>query len=284
VRAVNLLPIEERRGVAAPGRTGYAPYAILAALGLILIGVLAYVLVDNTVKDRRGKLARVKQQTAAAQAEAAALKPYRDFAALSQQRLTTVQSLARTRFDWEQVIRDLSKALPSDTFLTAFSGSIASTTTSAGTPAGAPAPSLSLTGCANDQIEVARTLVRLRLMHNVSDVELSNSQRAAPSAAGGASAGSSSSSSTSGGTSCSRPGVVTFNASVAFQPLTPLPSGITSAPSASSIAQTTSSGASTSTPAAAGSTTATTSGSTASTGTATSSSAASTPATTGTKP
>ena len=43
---------------------------------------------------------------------------------MAKARVQTVRDLAGSRFDWEQALRDLSRAVPADVSLTALSGDI----------------------------------------------------------------------------------------------------------------------------------------------------------------
>ena len=113
MRAVNLIPPEERRGSAgAPGRAGNAVYILLGVLGVCVIAAAAFALTSNSIKNRRGKVATATAEASGMEAQATALKPYADFASLGAKRASTVQSLADSRFDWERVLRDLSIVLP----------------------------------------------------------------------------------------------------------------------------------------------------------------------------
>jgi hypothetical protein len=123
----------------------------------------------------------VTQQQAIA-AEAAQLKPYADFDAMARSRVTTVKDIAGSRFDWEQVLRDLSRAIPQDVTLKALTGD---TATGAGGAGGATsqlrsainAPAISLQGCAPGQTEVSRLLARLHDVQGVTRVTLTKSTK-----------------------------------------------------------------------------------------------------------
>ena len=74
----------------------------------------AYVLAGNTVKDREAELAAATAKSAAVTQQVTALKPYADFESVANTRVQTVKDLANSRFDWEQALRDLSRAVPAD--------------------------------------------------------------------------------------------------------------------------------------------------------------------------
>jgi Tfp pilus assembly protein PilN len=193
VKAVNLIPLEQRRGTGGPGRSGGAVYVLLGALGVVVVATAVYVLTANGVTSRKDDLAQLRAQTRQAQAEAAALAPYRKFAALKQARLQTITSLARSRFDWEQVMRKLAVVIPTDVWLTSLVGTVApgvqlqggaggtgGAASGGGALRGAEAvPAVELTGCTTGQAEVSRFMSRLRVIDGVTRVSLASSEKAA---------------------------------------------------------------------------------------------------------
>jgi hypothetical protein len=118
-----------------------------------------------------------RQQALAA--EAAKLKPYADFDALAKGRVQTVRDLAGSRFDWEQALRDLSRAIPANVALKSLSGNVSTDAGGAGSSSlrGAiSAPAITLTGCTSDQTDVARLMARLRDIQGVTRVSLSKTE------------------------------------------------------------------------------------------------------------
>jgi Tfp pilus assembly protein PilN len=188
VRAVNLIPPEERRGLGGgAGRSGGAVYVLLGALGVMVIAAAGYVLAGNQITERQGDIARVKAEKRIAVQEAAALRPYREFAQLRQTRVQTVQSLASSRFDWDRVLRQLGRVLPTNVWLTSLTGTVAPGVTfgSGGAAGGStnqirsqlPVPAIELVGCTTSQAEVSRVMTRLRLMDEVTRVSLASSEK-----------------------------------------------------------------------------------------------------------
>ncbi|HZV75713.1 MAG TPA: hypothetical protein VFF79_18540 [Conexibacter sp.] len=183
MRAVNLIPADA--GPGGRGGTGIGPYVVLGVLGLLLAGVVAYVLTNNQVVDRRAQLAGLQTQAHAAQAQADATRPYREFAALAQARVETVRQLGRTRFDWHRALGDLSRVIPGDVWLTSLLGTVTTGVSVSGAGSGdtgtlraaLPNPAIELTGCTTGHDEVARLLSRLRLMTGVVRVALSDSTK-----------------------------------------------------------------------------------------------------------
>jgi Tfp pilus assembly protein PilN len=136
---------------------------------------------NNNVKQKQGDLTAVKAEASIAAKAAAELKPYADFEAMANARVETVRGLAAARFDWEQALRDLSRAMPSDVKLQALNGDMGLPGTAGGT--GDPlrgsihAPAISLAGCATSQPSVARMLSRVRAVDGVTRVSLSKSEK-----------------------------------------------------------------------------------------------------------
>jgi Tfp pilus assembly protein PilN len=186
VRAVNLLPPDLRGAskasaerVAGPEPTGGAgPFVVLGVLAACVAGTAGYVLTTNTVKQRQAELADVSARQHALAGKAAELKPYADFDALATARVQTVRDLAGSRFDWEQVLSDLSRAVPSDVTLKSLSGNVSTDTgggSSSSLRGAVSAPAITLTGCAPGQTQVARLMARLHDVDGVTRVSLSKS-------------------------------------------------------------------------------------------------------------
>lgn len=190
MKAVNLLP-SDLRGAGKPAPAAVAPgaeaagragaFAVLGVLAFSVVALAAYVLASNTVKDRQAKLEQVSAQAVTVTQRAAKLKPYADFQAAALARVQTVKDLAGARFDWEQALRDLARAVPGDVTLTSMTGTISNA--SNGGTASDPmrgsigAPAVTLEGCTRNQRAVATMLSRLRAVRGVTRVTLSKSER-----------------------------------------------------------------------------------------------------------
>ncbi|MGI8511166.1 MAG: PilN domain-containing protein [Solirubrobacteraceae bacterium] len=199
MKAVNLIPPDARRGGSGqPGRSGSGVYLVLGVLGVCVVAMAAYVLSGNQVSERKSELTRLRTEVTAAQGQAAALKPYRDFATLSQTRVQTVSQLAASRFDWEGSLRQLARVLPANVWLTSLTGTVAPGVSLAATAGGSgssglrgalPVPALELVGCTESQSEVSRVLARLRRMRGVQRVSLAASEKVTALSSGGAPGG-----------------------------------------------------------------------------------------------
>src|SRR5215212_5820587 len=164
MRAVNLLPPDLRSGPkgSAPAvssgveNSGPGAFVVLGVLAFCVAALATYVLAGNTVKDREAELAAATAKSAAVSQQVTALKPYADFESVANTRVQTVTDLANSRFDWEQALRDLSRAVPADVTIGTLKGTLGST--DAANPADAAAPSISLAGCTYSQTKVAELM------------------------------------------------------------------------------------------------------------------------------
>jgi hypothetical protein len=248
MRAVNLIPQDQRGGAKrGAGRSQGGAYAVLGVVGGLALLALVYGVAAHQVSSRKAKLVSVEAQAQQVQATASQLAPYTSFQSLREQRVSAVNQLVNSRFDWAHAFHEFGRVLPPEVSITSISGTIASpaapaaaastanSTTGPSSSGGAQAasgatgaggtvasatppgsvPTFTLTGCAINQSSVALTLERLRLMDGVSNVSLQSSTK---SVSGGASAGS------SGACPASYP---VFNAQIAFEalPVSSVPTG-----------------------------------------------------------
>jgi Tfp pilus assembly protein PilN len=185
MKAVNLIPVEERRGPSAGGRSPAGAYAVLGALAVLVLMVAAWTLTGKTVNDRRAQLAGVEQQASATEAQAAQLAAYSAFADLRKKRAETVASIANSRFDWAHVMHEIARVIPTDTHLVSLAGTVSP---SAQVPNGGSGsalalrgsntgPAIDIVGCANGQANVSRMMSRLRLIDGVTHVTLAESSK-----------------------------------------------------------------------------------------------------------
>ena len=180
MKAVNLIPTEQRRAQATGGRSG-SSYLLLGVLATLLVMVGAYVFTSNNVTKRQNDAAVAKAEADRYEAQAAQRKDFTNFAQIKQMRLASVNTIASTRFDWERLMRELSRVMPSGSWLQTTDASVTGTvagaesTSSTSTTATVPQPKANLVGCTPNQSDVARMMVRMRQLHRVSDVELNES-------------------------------------------------------------------------------------------------------------
>jgi Tfp pilus assembly protein PilN len=186
VRPVNLIPQDQRRRKPSEG-SGKGAHAVLGILAVLLAMAVVYVLTSNSVTEKESQAEEARIEAEQLEAEAANKESFTDFAEVAQTRAASVAAVASTRFDWERLMRELSRVMPAGSWLTSASASVSGdpsvsanpTDPAAATAApGTGSPSAALTGCTPKHSDVARMMVRLRQLHRVADVELTQSSRA----------------------------------------------------------------------------------------------------------
>jgi Tfp pilus assembly protein PilN len=179
VKPVNLIPQDQRRRRPSEG-TGKGAHALLGGLAVVLAMAVFYVLTANNVTERQNDTAQAKAEADRLEAQATQKASFSDFAQIAQTRVLSVAGVASTRFDWERFMRELALVMPEGSWLRT-----AGATMTGGATAGAPdpaataatGPSATLSGCTPRHSDVAAMMVRLRQLHRVVDVELTQSVR-----------------------------------------------------------------------------------------------------------
>lgn len=249
MRPVNLIPTEDRRGEHAPMRSGPVVYIVVGALVAALLGVTAFVLTGNQISERKEEVARLRQEDAVVSARAQRLAAYTSFRALSEQRVATVTSLSDSRFDWERVMRELSRVIPSYAWLTSLTAT-ASPEVSIGSESGGgesgaslrssiAGPALELSGCAFTHDGVAGLITALKDIDGVTRVGVESSALPEPGSAAGTASGDGSASE-GGGSDCRTFGFISeFHLVVAFDaaPISPTGEGEEAAPTETAPAE-----------------------------------------------
>ncbi|MDX6708540.1 MAG: hypothetical protein QOI48_4386 [Solirubrobacteraceae bacterium] len=179
MRAANLMPGEDRASRAVKSvDTGGILYVLLAGLAALVAMAAVWATANKQVGEGRAKVDRVTAQARVAEARIARAAPYQAFAALARDRVATVTSLSATRFDWAHGLREVSRVLPDDVWLTSLSGASGATSEAPSpTTSAAPAPTFELLGCTGNQAKVARLMARLRAVDGVRDVDLRTSSK-----------------------------------------------------------------------------------------------------------
>ena len=188
MKAVNLIPTEDRRGAGAPGRSGGAVYGVLGALGLAVVFAAVLFALSHAVKTKQDQLAAVNQQAQQAETQAGSLQAYTQFATLRETRQQTVASLASSRFDWAHALHELARTVPAGTSLTGLRATVSPTVSVGGTSdplrQSLSVPAIELAGCATSQDGVAKVIAAMRRIDGVQRVSLSSSERNAKGANG----------------------------------------------------------------------------------------------------
>jgi Tfp pilus assembly protein PilN len=180
MKAINLIPVEERRGTTAGGRSGGAVYGVLGALLVLVVMASAYAMSSRDIKTAKSDLARVQAQATAIQAQADKLTAYTQFSDMRKRRVATVTSLAASRFDWPHALHEVARTIPANAWLTSLRGTVSPATTVAGTSdplrGALPLPAVEIAGCTTTQKNVARMAASMRLIDGVERVSLSSSE------------------------------------------------------------------------------------------------------------
>lgn len=172
----------ERREAISTGLVARVSCAMLAALAAAIVYL---VVISNQVTTERAQLAKITAEAAVAERDAAALKPYDDFAKATLARREAVATVANTRFNWDRALTELAQVAPSGVWLTAAKGTLTPDTDvagAAGEGTGAlrsvlPVPALELVGCARREGIVPSYIDRLHGITGVTDVGFSRSER-----------------------------------------------------------------------------------------------------------
>ena len=179
MKAVNLLPEDQRPRGASGARSGSGYWAV-AILAVLVLAVGLYVHTTNQITDREQQLAIAEAETAEAESRMAGLATFGNFTQVKQTRLASVAQLAEGRFDWERFVRELAHVLPADAWLFEVEATATGEDEDGASPgaAGASAagtPSARLSGCSPSQHQVATAMVRLRQLYRAVDVSLVDS-------------------------------------------------------------------------------------------------------------
>lgn len=181
MRPVNLIPTEERAGERRPMRGGPLAYVIVGALAAAVIGVALLATTGNQIAESKAEISRLKAETSSVESRATALEAFTRFHSLHEQRVTTITSLADSRFDWQRVMRELALILPGNVWLTTLSGTAGPTVTvegggGAAMRTGVPGPALEIAGCATSHDAVAGFIQALKEIDGVTRVGVESSE------------------------------------------------------------------------------------------------------------
>jgi len=194
MRAVNLIPADERRGGAhGKGRTGAGVYVVLGVMATVVVMVTVTMVAGRQVDAKRSDLAGVRAETAVHQREVTRLAGFTEFATLRAQRQETVTSLAKSRFNWADALREVARTIPRDTQLVSLTGTVAPGVPIEGGSgadplrASLPVPAFELKGCTGSQAAVARVIAAMRRIEGVQRVSLSSSEKTEQGGGGGGS-------------------------------------------------------------------------------------------------
>ena len=244
MRPVNLIPKDERRGDRAAMRTGVFSYVLIGALAVGVLAVGALALTSKQISDNKAEVAQLQVEEQQTQAKAQSLTPFINFRAAQEARSSTIVSLAQSRFDWQRVMNEFARVIPSNVWFTKVAGTADPSVTVTNGPDlttrdSVPGPALELEGCAVSQDAVAGLMANLEEIDGVTRVGLEASERPDETQQSGAAAPSSGDANTGEVSDCrTRDFITQFKIVVAFDAV-PTPAAATTAPSVPSGVPTT---------------------------------------------
>ena len=168
-----------------PRGRGIRSYVIVGALALILAVVSLSAIYQKRTDERQAEVDDLQSQISSAQAEASSLSSFTSFRQIHDDRVATIDSLAKSRFDWERVMRELAIVVPDRVWLMNLTGT-ASPAAVVDNGAGLalrgsiPGPALEMTGCAANQRTVARLIAAVNDIDGVTRVLVANSAKPEP--------------------------------------------------------------------------------------------------------
>jgi Tfp pilus assembly protein PilN len=245
MRPVNLIPPDERGTDRGTMRTGAFSYVLIGALALALLGMIALAFTSKQVSDRKSEVAKLTAQEQRAEAKSQSLQAFANFRAVQQQRSTTITSLAQSRFDWQRVINELARVIPSNVWLVQLAGTVSPQVSVSDSPEistrdEVAGPALELVGCATTQDAVAGFVSALEEIDGVTRVGLQQSAKVDDSGSVGGAPVTSGSSEDTNSECRTTTRIPKFEIVVAFDSV-PTPSGAVTDPSVPSSLATTAS-------------------------------------------
>jgi Tfp pilus assembly protein PilN len=192
MRAVNLLPIDQRSGGKSIRQEDPAVVVGSALAAVVMIALVAsFLTAHGKANTQQKKLTEdrivLAQLSERRKREEAKLKPVKPTApatpiipppAITGQEaawLSSVSQVLDQRIAWDRVLREVSLVMPTDVTLSALTMSAPTAAGAAATAGSAPSQGFVITGSAYSYDSVARLLSRLALVPDLDNVTLSNS-------------------------------------------------------------------------------------------------------------
>lgn len=177
MRPVNLIPPEERRGEAAPSRTGALAWLVVGGLAIAVLAVAGLVFTNKDISDKEAEITALEQTESELSARAASLAAFTNFQQIRDARTLTIAALAESRFDWARVMEELARVIPSHVWLVSLTGEVGEPTDAATTETGIAGPSLTMSGCARSQRAVAKMVSAIGDIDGVTRVTATKSEK-----------------------------------------------------------------------------------------------------------
>jgi len=183
MKAVNLLPDDLRAARSSGGQTGGMVYVVLGVLAVLVVMASAYAFMGKQISDRQTEVTELEAEAVQVEARAGALAKYEKAAVAARKRVDEVRTVTDARIEWSHTLREVSRVLPNEAWLTSIRATASpSAAVEGGTAnplrAATADPAVEVTGCTSKQDYVARLMSRLRGMDRVTRVALSSSAKA----------------------------------------------------------------------------------------------------------
>jgi Tfp pilus assembly protein PilN len=180
MRAFNLLPREEARGVSESGAPSPLPYVLVALAGVLVFAALAavYLMAGTDVTKKKGQVEDLRAELAAYQAQQKGPSVDDKSAALANERLgrTAALSSALTkRLAWDRVLREIALVVPTSVTLGQIQGSSPTAGAATTNADGSSVTNLTISGSTVSQADVALFMTRLSVIRELSAVQLKES-------------------------------------------------------------------------------------------------------------
>jgi Tfp pilus assembly protein PilN len=161
MRQINLLPSE-----IAQRRRAREITLLIAAGGAVLMGLLVLVFLVQTarVAGERGKLEDIRRENAGLQRQVDRLQAFATLQKTLQTKQQLLGQLTRNEVRWSILLNDVSLVIPSDVWLTNFTGSVQTPTGPQPANVNAPIGTIALGGSTFTHLDVAKWLSRLSIV------------------------------------------------------------------------------------------------------------------------
>lgn len=161
MRQINLLPSE-----IVQRRRAREITLLIGAGGLALIALLVLIFLIQTarVAGERGKLEEVKRDNAELQSQVNQLQAFATLQKTLQTKQQLLGQLTQNEVRWSVLLNDVSLVIPSDVWLTNFTGSVATSTGPRGAVTNVPIGTIAFGGSTFTHLDVAKWLSRLAVV------------------------------------------------------------------------------------------------------------------------
>jgi len=179
MKAVNLIPADQRRSSGGAGKSGGAVHILLGGLAIVVAMVAMLTLTNRSVAEKTAQATSLEAQADVATAKVGNLASYQQFSQVVKTRAAGVKTLASTRIDSGRTFEQVSRVIPSDVSLTQLVASSAPGQ-GGGTVSLRSAlanPAIEIVGCAPSQSRVALLMARLRRLEGVQRVSVAASDK-----------------------------------------------------------------------------------------------------------